>query len=707
MERKESFVRIIRGLLVVSFMIAVASCQGTGKSDGRIKGSPQHTKVIDVVELEGRLVGTDGPVAGVVVLVNGHKARSDEKGIFRLNVPASQRYILNARKPGYGLLSRVFDGPFSNVKLHLNEGTSVRADPTQAIVVQNVRTSGSCVDPAIKLIDWGQFPTQAVPRTFDSMGAMVPNAFPPELQQAIDLIGAGPICNPGITVRIPANSLVNSANAPPGGKVDVTVATIDLYSPDAMPGDYTVASSTDATFMQSYGAGTIDIWSDGRLLQLKKGAKAEVIIPVDALQSLQITKGNTKAPESIPLLRYDPKTATWRPHGKAFFDKKLNAYRGFITHLSEINMDILKTNPSCVRIDATAISDDFRVYVTVPTSGTAPVVRDRPIGNTSEKIHALYNLPNNTNISIVPYQTTGLTLTPLGNYWINTGGPQSPATPNPPNPATDYAQCQRSLAIADLGVDQSPSLFGPASTSSLQVDLSWTYRWGTLVSSADGYLAQRSTSSTFFGTPTTVFDSLNNNDHDSPKVLQDVVPSAGTYYYRARANSGPWSNVLQVQVADTATPSVLRIVNDLPGPNADWQKWNGLISIRIGPTAASVTSDSTYETLTPYDSVPYNASIPRQVLGTGQSADFDVSGFSGEYWIWMGAGWWDLILDTVTFDPLWWEKTLTVVTDCTNTTQVFKTNLIQVIPPFENPEVINASDYLPSFTTWAGHPMCP
>src|SRR5438445_786814 len=77
-------------------------------------------------------------------------------------------------------------------------------------------------------------------------------------------------CGPGIQSEIPPNSLVDSTGAAPAGNVQVALTTVDINSPEQMPGDDTVLQASGATrVMQSYGAGTIEVFSGTKPLNLK------------------------------------------------------------------------------------------------------------------------------------------------------------------------------------------------------------------------------------------------------------------------------------------------------------------------------------------------------------------------------------------------------------------------------------------------------
>ena len=180
-----------------------------------------------------------------------------------------------------------------------------------------------------------------------------------------------------------------------------------------------------------------------------------------------------------------------------------------------------------------------------------------------------------------------------------------------------------------------------------------------------------------------------------------------SHFVRAYNNTDSSANTgvkFTTALGPAADPSIVRIINDLAS-NPPWGDYNGLIRIRIGPSLDSVSSNNT-ELLTPYDSVPYDSAISLETLVPGQSIDFDVSGFTGEYYIYIEAGWWDLILSTVDFSPLWWEKTATNVFGCNGSTGYQKNQFIRIFPPFGDPEVVQVSDYLPMYDTWVGHPTC-
>ena len=144
-------------------------------------------------------------------------------------------------------------------------------------------------------------------------------------------------CGPGVTAEIPLNALVDANGSPwqnpPGGKINIAISTVDLSSPDQMPGDYTVSLADGSSgFMQSYGAATVDIWKGTTELFLAQGQQAKIIIPVDPSH---LATG-APIPQKIPLLSYNDGTkpgipGVWIQDGWAQFDPGRKAYIGIVS----------------------------------------------------------------------------------------------------------------------------------------------------------------------------------------------------------------------------------------------------------------------------------------------------------------------------------------------------------------------------------------
>jgi hypothetical protein len=412
--------RIIILLLIISLFLA-----GCASLFDRRKG---------YVHFWGYVMSQDGkPLESARVEINDSMIRTDAKGRYSILVKKSKRYVMNIRKQGWGTISKVVDTPARGGRWAMPRATVKTVDPTQFIFVQDNKT---CLGPLSSRVNWDNYPLQRQPRVLDANGQMAAGQFSPKLEEAVKIVEAGADCPPGISIQIPANALVNIAGNPPGEKVQVSVSTVDLFTPDEMPGDFTVLGEDGRTmYMRSTGAGVVEVTAKGQPYQLKKGAEAVLTIPIDPTQ----LKAREKPAPTIPLLLYDEKLGVWRPRSIAQLNAKGDAYVAKIPHLSAFNMDILKTDPSCVKFLNAGIYGSFTLEITV-SSDTGPITRDKTIFGyeTGDRVHALYNLPNNTDITMRPFKDEGAGPRPLGTYMANTGDPHSGDSP----PTPDYNVCR-------------------------------------------------------------------------------------------------------------------------------------------------------------------------------------------------------------------------------------------------------------------------
>lgn len=421
------------------------------------------------IHFSGTVISNAGkPVAEAEVRVGGTTAKTDGRGYFKLATAPDKasRYVLNIRKSGFGLVSRIYDRGIRDGKWTMTRGTTQLVDPRQPIRVRDTAAAvrPNCQGRLSGRIDWSRYPEQRIPRIFDGAGHPVPGELPSELREALRLLEGGTECGPGISVSIPPNSLVTASGRTPSGMVEVTVSTVDLYAPDSMPGDLSVETGGRAAFMQSYGAGTVSITAGGKPIELAKGARAEVTIPIDPAQ----LKSKAPIQPTILFLRYDENKGFWNLVGTARLNAKRDAYIAEVDHLSTFNADLVKTDQACVRIDSSAIQESYTLEVTIPMGGgAAPSVRSHlfspdPDHPENPNIHAVYNLPSNTWIMLVPIRDAQSdNPVPLGTFVVNTGGPQDPGTPNKPD--WDYGACQSRLTLFETihAVDGSGRRFGP------------------------------------------------------------------------------------------------------------------------------------------------------------------------------------------------------------------------------------------------------
>jgi hypothetical protein len=300
------------------------------------------------------------PVAGAEISVGDHSTVTDQEGRFVIKGSwvSRERWVLEARRRGFAPISKVFGQGSTDLNLTTVKTTTQAFNAASVIVARDIRTT--CIGSVASGVDWGAHPLARFPQAFDASGNRVTGQLPPAAQRALQYVSGAQPCSSGFQVSIPANSLVNASGQAVQGQVEVGLSTVDLYSPDGMPGDYTVASDGAPAYMESFGAGTLEARSGDEILQLKKGTKAEIVIPVDRAQ----IEAGAKIPASIPLLRYEAKTGKWQNIGEATLDTGRMVYIGQVEHFSEYNADVVKTNPACVRFDASGIAGSFQLVTT-------------------------------------------------------------------------------------------------------------------------------------------------------------------------------------------------------------------------------------------------------------------------------------------------------------------------------------------------------
>jgi hypothetical protein len=409
------------------------------------------------VLFSGFVDGTDvAAIPGARVEVNGKPTTTDGRGWFELYVPDADRFVLNIRKEGYGLASRIYDKSVSGGRWTLTRATTQVVDPTKDIVIQDRRETRDCPGPGADSLNWRSFPELLQnPQWQDGKGSVIE---PPERQLPLPLPKPGRQreCGPGIGLFIPANALQNSAGVAATAPVTIDLTTIDLESPEQMPGDYSVRPLAGGVqVMQSYGAGMVEIYAGGSEFNLKPGATAVLTIPVDPSQ---LTAGGP-IPPTIPILFYDEVNGIWVEEGSAALNGAGTAYIAQLSHFSAINADTLKNDQACVRVLSPSLPASYELEVQVPQGGgAAPKVLHATITNTPPHQHVIYNLPINTNIVLVPVPVGFDPLddiNPFGVFVVNTGGAQNPTTPNQPA-GPPYVACSTEVVLSQLSIPDEP-----------------------------------------------------------------------------------------------------------------------------------------------------------------------------------------------------------------------------------------------------------
>lgn len=389
------------------------------------------------VAFSGWVTGSDGaPVPGAEVEINGAVHKSDPMGWLSAYVSDADRYVLNIRKEGYGFYSKIYERGARGERWMLARASVTPFDPNAGGTITEKRDRRNCRGPDSARVNWSESPVLQQVWYQDGKGNNVP---PPVSRER-----RGPVlpwqrqrvdgCGPGMTITIPPGALQRAGGgAPAPGAGTASLTTIDLETPDQMPGDYSV-ERPDGTiaWMRSYGAGSVELRdAAGQPLQLRTGFTADVVIPADRNE----LASGTPPPPSSPLLRYDEVRGLWREEGVLTFDPARQSYVTKVKRFSSLNVDLVFTNPSCVRVEST-IAPPYDLEVTIPMpGGGAPKVKKLTI--TDAPPHVLYNLPNNTDITLVAI-STGPPVQSLGLFVVNTGPPHAGGFGTPP-PATACA----------------------------------------------------------------------------------------------------------------------------------------------------------------------------------------------------------------------------------------------------------------------------
>lgn len=231
----------------------------------------------------GKVVDPNGrPIYGADVNVNGVNTKSDKDGQFKVSLDIVEQYVLNIRKPGFALLSRLLDRP-TNQRWQLVDAQVESVDADKDI------------------------------RIVDRRPGIVEKKMSGSLQ-------------------LKAGSLVDPSGNRASGTLTAELATLDITN-DELPGDLLANASGRDVALISYGAMWVEFTNaSGQKLQLAPGASARVTIPVPGSM-------RRAAPRTMTVWSYDDKDGRWKTSGTAGYKREQNAYVGTVTHLSTINMD--------------------------------------------------------------------------------------------------------------------------------------------------------------------------------------------------------------------------------------------------------------------------------------------------------------------------------------------------------------------------------
>ena len=407
------------------------------------------------IPFTGIVVDVDGtPVAAAEIEIVGNPVvTTDNNGRFQTNVNEADRYVFNVRKEGYALNSQVYDRAVTGGRWILRQAQVVTIDPTQDVNIVHERTEKDCPGPdSLKAGLGAASDSLKIPQWQDGQGNIID---PPEDQQRVILPYELklPNCGPGVSVEIPANSIVDADGNPATAPLNVTISTIDLLSPQQMPGDYSAVGIGGASRMESFGAGSLDL-PPGFIL--RPGASAAVTIPVDRARLI----GGGAPPPTVPLLSYDEQQGLWIEEDTLTLSvvNGVQAYVGNVKHFTTFNADTLFTNNACIRVFSPTLPGQYELEMVAPLPDGTPHIKKYLIDNLAPHEHVIYNLVPNQNLTLAP-MTPGPNSQLLGYYIVN-AGPITPfvGTPGAGNapPGPPYLDCQNFVVLKVGSAPDSP-----------------------------------------------------------------------------------------------------------------------------------------------------------------------------------------------------------------------------------------------------------
>jgi len=249
------------------------------------------------VFFSGTVTGRDGAVTpGAMVKVNDATVTTDAHGVFSMLAAEDQndRYVVTVTKPGYMPLSRIFDDGAGGTSWHLAPAQVTTVDPRRDIDVQERDGRGR-----------------------------------------------------GARLRIAADSLVDESGAPPGGPVNVALATLD---PDAAPlpgNDGGVDAGGHQVIISQFGGVSLEVRDGaGHRYMLKAGASARVTIPIAQSR----LRARMRPPGNIDMWAYDGVTGNWQAQGVAQLSGVAYNYDLFGDLVVVVGGGIPQVSPGCLLV---------------------------------------------------------------------------------------------------------------------------------------------------------------------------------------------------------------------------------------------------------------------------------------------------------------------------------------------------------------------
>lgn len=327
------------------------------------------------LSFSGRVVDREGEgVVEALIEVGDKDATTNKAGDFTIVVDPTERYVLNVTKLGFGFASKIYADTASNLVIRLTQATVVEVDPQEDIIVEDEEPEIST--PLSADVGTLSSPLDTIAFIIDSTGRLIGFGAPPEIADTYEAAEEFTTDQQGATVEVPADALVDPEETNEGamlfqddkGKtVTASVSTVDIYSSDGMPGDYTIIGSDGETrgYMETFGAVDINFYRNGKPLQLRKGKKAKITMPIDNITRKYFGK---ELPQTMKMWVYDKKKGIWTRDGKneGRLNEKGTAYVAEVSHFSVFNMDEEFATPTCYKMCASGIPVDAQIEVSVP-----------------------------------------------------------------------------------------------------------------------------------------------------------------------------------------------------------------------------------------------------------------------------------------------------------------------------------------------------
>ncbi|MFX1398251.1 MAG: carboxypeptidase-like regulatory domain-containing protein [Promethearchaeota archaeon] len=687
------------------------------------------------------------PVSGAEVQINEMSVKTDQRGYFRIvkyythkeTVP--DRFILNITKEGFALLSKIYRTGIENRTWFLTKAFTKKIDPRKTNTIVDSRHE-PCMGSLSSQVDWIKYKHRRTPRRKDKKGKYITDDSD-EAKKAIEFAENANQQNEGISVTIPANSLVDLQGKPPVGDVLVTVSTVDIYDPDSMPGNYTVDLGEGRMgYMETFGAGSIRIMSQGKEYQLKEKAEATLKIPINRYQ-LQYTKD---LEEYIPVLYYDEKKGLWKKEKDimAKLDSKKEAYVAKINHFSHVNYDIVKDTPACIILHTPNLPDNYDLELTI-----IPRTYCRRVNNLAspDKTHTICRLPPDTDIQLKAFavDTCGLTgeerIVISDPITVHTGPTQRVLNPycpehdelyeDPENPGTELDIWQICHNVEDT-LDPLPlgpiiQVVGDPEPACPHFQLRWEYEpWDTTPAHSEDHFDLEE-SETGEDDDFHVIWQTKYGEHP-PQVIRKLTRPSGDWWYRVIAKSvedgdSEYSDKVCVNLDPigaaaclTPQPTSLKVINDLTPDEVDPEGvWtNRVIGIKASavippPPLGWSAVDDRYaddeqdpppppDFLLPNIPPKYNSDDNSEIVDLPP----DVRALTGgQYYVYIQIGHWE---PNTAGDK--YLKKHELVIDCDGNPNTPKSRVITIETPFQDPQVVRLSEHFP-YGDYEGHFTCP